>query len=418
MALEQLVLIKFEDSQKLSIESKRYYRQRTNYFYKNSSIKSDSMMVSCPTRELQNELTIYVKFLNSRVENKEISPNSIKGYFYGIKWLLEANGREGEIKWKQLEALYPKTVRKAGHKGYSTEQVAELLEVANSPKDKALIHFQASIGGRIGIHDHELLVGHLVPMQYKDMKCYGVLLYAEDGITVEEKMEREQNEVAAGESYWSFLTPEATYYLDRYLDERRRNGEVIHEESCLFTTEAINSKYPQLRSHPIRWSIQKLVSKSTVIRKRRAGNQRYDVPVTHGFRKRFNTILKIDESNINSNIAEKLMGHRNGLDGVYLSPTREQCFKEFCKGIPQLTVSDSFRKQAEIQILTDEKDKVIEELQMKNRVLEEQIGKANQQFEKVNSVMPLVNRLAGIMCDIENSKLSQSEILKKYCSEF
>ena len=410
MALEQLVLIKFEDSQKLSIESKRYYRQRTNYFYKNSSIKSDSMMVSCPTRELQNELTIYVKFLNSRVENKEISPNSIKGYFYGIKWLLEANGREGEIKWKQLEALYPKTVRKAGHKGYSTEQVAELLEVANSPKDKALIHFQASIGGRIGIHDHELLVGHLVPMQYKDMKCYGVLLYAEDGITVEEKMEREQNEVAAGESYWSFLTPEATYYLDRYLDERRRNGEVIHEESCLFTTEAINSKYPQLRSHPIRWSIQKLVSKSTVIRKRRAGNQRYDVPVTHGFRKRFNTILKIDESNINSNIAEKLMGHRNGLDGVYLSPTREQCFKEFCKGIPQLTVSDSFRKQAEIQILTDEKDKVIEELQMKNRQMQEQ-------FEKVNSVMPLVNRLAGIMQDIENPKLSQSEILKKYLSE-
>jgi len=50
-----------------------------------------------------------------------------------------------------------------------------------------------------------------------------------------------------------------------------------------------------------------------------------------------NTILKL-ESKVNSNIAEKIMGHKNGLDGVYLSPTREECFKEFVKGIDQLTI--------------------------------------------------------------------------------
>ena len=60
------------------------------------------------------------------------------------------------------------------------------------------------------------------------------------------------------------------------------------------------------------------------------------------FRKRFNTILKIN-NDVNSNIAEKLMAHKKGLDGVYLQPTREECFNEFVKAILQLTVDDSQR---------------------------------------------------------------------------
>ena len=67
--------------------------------------------------------------------------------------------------------------------------------------------------------------------------------------------------------------------------------------------------------------------------------RRHDVQINHGFRKRMNTILKL-ESQINSNIVEKIMGHKNGLDGVYLAPTRQECFEEFCKGILNLSISD------------------------------------------------------------------------------
>ena len=48
--------------------------------------------------------------------------------------------------------------------------------------------------------------------------------------------------------------------------------------------------------------------------------RRHDSQLNHGFRKRTNTILKL-ESNVNSNIAEKILGHKNGLDGVYFTPT-------------------------------------------------------------------------------------------------
>ena len=57
----------------------------------------------------------------------------------------------------------------------------------------------------------------------------------------------------------------------------------------------------------------------------------------HGFRKRFNTILKLDNT-INYNIAEKLMGYKNGLDGVYFTPTLGELLAEFRKVMHKIKV--------------------------------------------------------------------------------
>ena len=90
--------------------------------------------------------------------------------------------------------------------------------------------------------------------------------------------------------------------------------------------------------------------------------QRNDKAIIYGFRKRFNTILKIG-SDVNSNVAEKLMAHKNGLDGVYFKPTREQCFEEFVKAIPRLTVSESERLRVKLQKSESEKDQKIAKLE-------------------------------------------------------
>jgi len=37
-------------------------------------------------------------------------------------------------------------------------------------------------------------------------------------------------------------------------------------------------------------------------------------------------------------MAEKLMGHRNGLDGVYFTPTLEELFTEFAKAMCKIEV--------------------------------------------------------------------------------
>ncbi len=82
------------------------------------------------------------------------------------------------------------------------------------------------------------------------------------------------------------------------------------------------------------------------------------------FRKRFNTILKIDNE-INSNIVEKLMAHKKGLDGTYLTPTMEECYVEFVKAIPELTIDPTERQKAKIQMLEQEKS----EMEQKNEDL-------------------------------------------------
>ncbi len=93
------------------------------------------------------------------------------------------------------------------------------------------------------------------------------------------------------------------------------------------------------------------------------------------FRKRFNTILKLN-NDINSNIAEKLMTHKRGLDGTYLQPTREECFREFVKAIPQLTVNPIDRLKLE----NEKKQEKIDQLEAKTlEVLEK--TKTNEDLE-------------------------------------
>ena len=109
----------------------------------------------------------------------------------------------------------------------------------------------------------------------------------------------------------------------------------------------------------------KLIGSISHVRKHsiKKGN-RYDKALVYMFRKRFNTILKLN-NDVNSNIAEKLMAHKKGLDGVYLKPTREECFREFVKAIPQLTIDPTERQKIEIET----KQERITELELKTETI-------------------------------------------------
>ncbi|MHB8546074.1 MAG: hypothetical protein ACYDAJ_04855 [Nitrosotalea sp.] len=58
------------------------------------------------------------------------------------------------------------------------------------------------------------------------------------------------------------------------------------------------------------------------------------------------------------------MVHKKGPDGRYLTPTMEECFHEFAKAIPALTIDNNQRlkkenklKELQIKTLQDEKNK-------------------------------------------------------------
>ena len=376
----------------LSESTKNDYNFRLGQFYKLAPIKSDEQLIKYPSEQLQKILLRYLRYLNKRVANGELSPNTVPKMFRGIRWLLNSNYRENDIKWKPLEALFPKSVKRTGYKAWTTSQIALMLKNTGDPRNQALIHFQASTGARIGVHDHPLLMKHLTIMEWNGHSCYAVLLYADSSETIEEKDMRErQDDVASGDSYWSFLTPEATESLDRYFEERKRAGEFIDGDSPIFLKGSYKTScdFEQISDVNVTSIFFRIISRVPELQRDKTG-RRHDIQINHGFRKRMNTILKL-ESNVNSNVAEKILGHKNGLDGVYLAPTRQECFEEFVKGISQLTISESERQKITISNLKKENNDLTD---LKQQLAELQEFKEQSQA-KINELQ-FLNRIKSL----------------------
>ncbi len=124
--------------------------------------------------------------------------------------------------------------------------------------------------------------------------------------------------------------------------------------------------------------IWRIINKSKI--KRTRINRNFDIQMDHGFRKRFNTIMKLD-SDVNSNLAEKMLGHSttHKLDNTYFTPTLENLFAEFQKAIPELSISESVRLQYE----NKRKGEKIKKLEAK----ESEIEKLKSRFDSVERLL-------------------------------
>ena len=293
--------------------------------------------ISLNSEVIQKHLEDYVIFHSSR----NIKRITIKGYLKPVYLFLDVN----KIHYfpKVLSKMMRKDKTKKGNdKPFTDEDIQNMLDYTNSSRNKALVLFFTSIGGRPAcLVDPILRFKHLFSMPFS---CKAILFYAN-----------------SDEEYWGFLTPESTKAFEVYRDERIKNGENITPESPLFVVQKEVKREETNLTLDSLYSIFVNLQKKAHVEKIKIGN-RYDKALMYGFRKRFNTILKID-SNVNSNIAEKLLAHKNGLDGVYFKPTREECFSEFVKAIPQLMVSKAEKLCLKLEKSESEKDDKIKKLE-------------------------------------------------------
>jgi hypothetical protein len=304
-------------------------------------------------KQIDRHLEDYVMFHASR----NIKGITVRGYLKPVYLFLDVN----RIHYypKAINRLIPKDrTKKGGNEPFTDEDIQNMLDYTNSSRTKALILFFSSVGGRSAVlTDPVLKFKHLHSMPHG---CKAVLCYAN-----------------SDEEYWAFLTPESSKALEVYRDERIREGENITPESPLFAVVKSQGRFKDESYLSIRGlnSIFYNLEKKAHIEKIKVGN-RYDKALMYGFRKRFNTILKIN-SEVNSNIAEKLLAHKNGLDGVYLKPTREECFTEFLKAIPRLTVSKA--EKLSLELIKSESDK-----DMKIKKLESEMKEVYKLLERIN----------------------------------
>ncbi len=298
-------------------------------------------------KEIDDLITVYLDSLVKR----EVKATTQRSNLVGIERFFIMNDCIFH-KERIRKGLEKDTEMPGGKIPITTQELYLMLQCTKSIRSKCIVHILATTGMRpAGLSDPILRMKHLIAMTTPSgEKCYAVMIY--DGSI---------------EGYWSFFTPEASKVFDHYIESRKIKGEEITPETAILHKERIVGEEQGMRSDHARHIIYNLI-KASGIERIKVSKFRYNKAVMYMFRKRFNTILKIN-NDVNSNIAEKLMAHKKGLDGTYLQPTREECFAEFVKAIPELTIDPTKRqhlelvqKQNEIDIL-EEKNKKIDELE-------------------------------------------------------
>ena len=334
-------------------------------------VKTYDELAVLPQQTLQILMEDYVMYLK-----KVISPNTINLPISAVKAFLECN--DVELRWSKIKRLRPARVKKSGGEAWLTSEINTMLTFATELRTKTLIHLLASSGMRIGGFG-DLKMRHVTQIE----DCKSILVY--EGTTDE---------------YVTFLIPEASLMFDSYIQKRESDGEKITPDSPVFRS-AYQLGYAKVKSsntNALKELVRLLILKSGLRNNQIKRGKRYNKQADHSFRKRFNTIMKTTP-NMNISLIEKMMGHSVTvvLDNVYLDPTIEQLFSEFKKAIPELTLDDSIRKQAELDQVKLENtkiDEIMEALEL-NKEETKRVEKAAKERE---------NELKQEIEDIKNKK--------------
>jgi integrase/recombinase XerD len=348
---------------KLSISNERTwdtYSKSLNSFCQYANLSYDEI-VKLPIEELQTRLEDWVMSMSERGRKR----TGVTRELAAVEKFLDMNRRlyhkkalHGMIKDNQSDT-------QSGQIPFTREEIKSMLESTTKLRTKALVHFFASSGARpLVLEDPVLRMKHLVDM---GENCIAIRCYDNS------KSGYDQN---SKHGYWVFLIPEACKAIKDYHNSRKLNGEFLDPETPIFGANGQKNDYLTVKAM---YQILVDLYKVAGIKREKVGD-RYDKAIIYGFRKRFNTILKLGNS-VNSNIAEKLMAHTRGLDGVYLTPTRDECFTEFKKAIWELTINDSERNKLTITNLQTEKDKALEESEKVRHQFSRQVRENNRRID-------------------------------------
>lgn len=276
--------------------------------------------------ELEDLLQDYCIFLRTRVDSKEISPNSISGYFNPIFRFLKVN--RVKIDKDSVIQLYPDKIKLGGHDAITTEQIVKLLNACDTLRDRALVHFFSATGARPEAVC-QLQLKHISEFEDGFNK---VILYSEDF----------KHEMI------TFLHSEAVKVLREYFEERESNGEKLTSESWVFGVSGSWKSESKPMSYNVLENMFDRLWKRSGIKRIKIGN-RYNLASTTSIRKRFDTILEMNPE-VSSGASQYLMDHTGYLSGMhYRRPSEAQVFKSYQAVSIELMISNELRMELELK---------------------------------------------------------------------
>lgn len=376
--------------------SRQGYSYRMQGFMKyckdNDYVKTEENYESLLTLDIEQVTDLLLDYVDYLQERKI---SAVVNYLQSPELFFEMNRRLWHKKVVKKSITKDDRIT-AGKTPATDDDVFNMINANPILRNKLIIHYCASTGSRPGsIIDPPLQFKNLIPLpditgfdkfdfdpdnnpefdrnQFESKRyCYAIKIY--DG---------------SNEGYWSFLIPSASDIMDEYRHERKLTGENITDESYIFTTfsNAKQVKYEFVTNDNLAHIIQKSIKDGKVKRKL-VFKGKYNKSQSIMFRKRFNTHLKL-KNEVNSNIAEKLMAHKRGLDGTYLQPTLGELYIEFFKAISILEPDPRERHRLEIQ----KKQERITELEEKEEVIEEQKKQLDDGLDKVSQMAQQIKKL-------------------------
>lgn len=302
------------------------------------------------------------KELNELLEDyilpqKHKKRNTVRLYLASIESFLKYH--DVSYSSKRITKLLPEKTKLSGSGAYAVGEIQKIFEVITTQRDKAILLLLVSSGMRRG-GVANLRISDMEPIE-------DTYLFKVDADSAQE--------------YVTFCTPECKYYIDKYLEERRKL-EPIKDDDFLFRIEGDTSI--SSRSRTIASSIEYFIKKSGIERKR-YGN-RMEVSTIHGFRKFCNTAL--NKTEVSDNTIEKLMGHKNGLKGLYYSPESSDLFEKYKKAIPYLTVLEQNKQKFTITKLQSKVNSGEVETSQKVESLQKQLDQLTKEMELVRALKP------------------------------
>jgi len=299
----------------------------------------------------KNIVATYIKEEKKLVESGELNSNTLPNHIKPIRALLDANAVP--LHWRSLHKLYPRP-KNTEDRAYTREELQRMIEASPDITDKLIIQLFSSGGFRLESWDY---------FTWKDIAFFknnddsykgaGLLVYRGDP-----------------ESYWTFITPEACQTLQHYREMWKADiGRYPRPDDPLIKSV----KFPivqRLNALGVKRRIQRIVTKIGLRPQLPEGKKRHEVPLDHGFRKYFNTMMR--RAKVNYLDKEDMMGHSVGLEKHYERYQEDdfERFPEYQKAIPFLTISDEERvrienkiKEEKIRQMESEKDTIIQRLE-------------------------------------------------------
>jgi hypothetical protein len=358
--------------------------QRCNLFAANGQ-KDPNWAFSCIVRFLQ--------YQKERVEREEITGATLRNFVKAIKLFCEMS--DVSISWKKINRGLPKIRRFADDRAPTIEEIQKISEYPDR-RIKGIVYTMASSGIRLGAWDY-IRWKHIQPvMREEKIVAAKIVVYAGDD-----------------EGYFSFITPEAYYQLESWVEYRKESGEKIDGNSWLMRQlwDTKEGHYHhvtikdavKLKSSGVKRLIEDALWTQGIRKKVNLKRNRYEFQADHGLRKWFKTRCEI--TRMKSINIEKLMGHSIGISDSYYRVTEDELLEDYLKAVAMLTISNEYRIQNDMERMMQQSKDSVTNIQLQLREKEKAIAMLTENdFVNKEAIASLSDQLDKLMEEIGTLK--------------